>query len=127
MGCIFLTHLLCRFQILLILFTARQEFAQAKTSKLWFGGGGKFSVEDYIFTLNPPISTSEVSMFKLAIEVCFENHFGLIRAIFLSLRSSKSVYFFGTPGILGSKALASLALQHLAPEQFFQTISEYPT
>ena len=37
-------------------------------------------------------------MFNLAIEVCFENHFGLIRAICLSLRSSKSVYFFGTPG-----------------------------
>ena len=51
-----------------------------------------------IFTLNAPISTNEVSMFNLAIEVCFENHFGLIRAIFLSLGSSKSVYFFGTPG-----------------------------
>ena len=33
-----------------------------------------------IFTLNAPISTNEVSMSKLAIEVCFENHFGLIRA-----------------------------------------------
>ena len=35
-----------------------------------------------IFTLNAPISTNEVSMFKLAIEVCFENHSGLIHAIF---------------------------------------------
>ena len=33
-------------------------------------------------------------MFKLAIEVCFENHFGLIHAIFLSLGSTKSGYFF---------------------------------
>ena len=33
-------------------------------------------------------------MSKLAIEVCFENHFGLIRAIFLSLGSTKFVYFF---------------------------------
>ena len=47
-----------------------------------------------IFTLKTPISTNEVSMLKLAIEVCFENHFGSIHAIFLSLGSSKSVYFF---------------------------------
>ena len=47
-----------------------------------------------IFTLNALISTNEVSMFKLAIEVCFENYFGLIHAIFLSLGSSKSVYTF---------------------------------
>ena len=33
-------------------------------------------------------------MFKLAIEVCFENHFGLIHAMFLSLGSTKSGYFF---------------------------------
>ena len=33
-------------------------------------------------------------MFKLAIEICFENHFGLIHAIFLSLGSTKSGYFF---------------------------------
>ena len=33
-------------------------------------------------------------MFKLAIEVCFENHFGLIHVIFLSLWSTKSGYFF---------------------------------
>ena len=32
-------------------------------------------------------------MFKLAIEVCFENYFGLIHAIFLLLGSTKSVYF----------------------------------
>ena len=38
-------------------------------------------------------------MFKLTIEVCFENNFGLIHAIFLSLGSLKSVYFFGTPGM----------------------------
>ena len=33
-------------------------------------------------------------MFKLAIEVCSENHFGLIHALFLSRGSSKSVYIF---------------------------------
>ena len=44
-----------------------------------------------IFTLNAPISTNEVSMFKLAIDVCFENPFGLIHAIFLLLGSMKSV------------------------------------
>ena len=33
-------------------------------------------------------------MFNLAIEVCFENYFGLIHAIFLLLGSTKSVYFF---------------------------------
>ena len=37
-------------------------------------------------------------MFKLAIEVCFENHFGFIHAIFLSLGSTKSGYFIETPG-----------------------------
>ena len=47
-----------------------------------------------IFTPSAPISTNKVSMFKLAIEVCFENHFGLIHAIFLSLGSTKSGYFF---------------------------------
>ena len=47
-----------------------------------------------VFTLSAPNSTNEVSMFKLAIEVCFENHFGLIHAIFLSLGSTKSGYFF---------------------------------
>ena len=47
-----------------------------------------------IFTLSAPISTNEVSMFKLAIEVCFENHFGLIHAVCLSLGSTKSGYFF---------------------------------
>ena len=47
-----------------------------------------------IFTLKAPISKNKVSMFKLAIEVCFENCFGLIHAIFLLLGSTKSVYFF---------------------------------
>ena len=47
-----------------------------------------------IFTLSAPNSTNEVSMFKLAIKVYFENHFGLIHAIFLSLGSTKSGYFF---------------------------------
>ena len=47
-----------------------------------------------IFTLNALISTNKVSMFKLAIEVCFENYFGLIHAIFSLLGSTKSVYFF---------------------------------
>ena len=60
-----------------------------------------------IFTLSAPNSTNEVSMFKLAIEVCFENHFGLIHAMFLSLGSTKSGYFFfGTPGI-------AIGIQHL--------------
>ena len=47
-----------------------------------------------IFTLNSLISTNEVSMLKLAIEVCFENHFGLNHAILLSLGSTKCRYFF---------------------------------
>ena len=47
-----------------------------------------------IFTLNAPISTNKVSMFNLAIEVCFENYFGLIHAMFLLLGSTKLVYFF---------------------------------
>ena len=38
-----------------------------------------------IFTLNAPILTNEVSMFKIAIEVCSENHFGLIHATIESL------------------------------------------
>ena len=46
-----------------------------------------------IFTLSAASSTNEVSIFKLAIEVCFENHFGLIHAMFLSLGSTKSGYF----------------------------------
>ena len=29
-------------EILLILFAMLQEFAKAKRTKLWFGGGGKF-------------------------------------------------------------------------------------
>ena len=45
------------------------------------------------FTLNALISTNEVSMFKLAIEACFENDFGLINAVFLSLGLTKSVCF----------------------------------
>ena len=56
-----------------------------------------------IFTLSAPISTNEVSMFKLAIEVCFENHFGLIHAICLSLGSTKSGYFFLGHPVLASK------------------------
>ena len=47
-----------------------------------------------IFTLNALISTNKISMFKLAVEVCFENHCGLIHAIFLSVGSTKSVYLF---------------------------------
>ena len=46
-----------------------------------------------IFTLDAPISTNEVYVFKLAIEVYSDNHFGLIHAIFLSLGSTKSVHF----------------------------------
>ena len=44
-----------------------------------------------IFTLNAPMSKNKVSMFKLAIEVCFENYFGLIKAMFLLLGSTKSI------------------------------------
>ena len=55
-------------------------------------------LKTYILTLNAPILTNEVSMFQLAIEVCFENNFGLIHVIFLSLGLTKSVYFLGTPG-----------------------------
>ena len=40
------------------------------------------------------MSTNNVSRFKLAIEVCFENYFGLIHVIFLLLGSTKSIYFF---------------------------------
>ena len=37
-------------------------------------------------------------MFKLAIEVRCKTYFNLIHVIFLSLGSTKPVYFFGTPG-----------------------------
>ena len=52
-------------------------------------------------------------MSKLAIEVCFENHFGLIRAIFLSLGSTKSVriLFLGHP-VDVSKENTSWKLPH---------------
>ena len=43
------------------------------------------SIKIKIFTLNAPISTNEVSKFKLAIEVFFKYCFDLIHAIFLSL------------------------------------------
>ena len=46
-----------------------------------------------VFTLNALISTKKVSMFKLVIKVCFDNHFGLIYTIFLSLGSMKSINF----------------------------------
>ena len=39
-------------------------------------------------------------MFKLVTEVCFKNSSGSIHAILLPLESTKSVYFFGTPGSL---------------------------
>ena len=43
-------------------------------------------------------------MFKLAIEVCFENNFGLIHGIILLLGSTKSVYFFlGHPMVYHDK------------------------
>ena len=51
-------------------------------------------------------------MFKLAIEVCFENHFGLIHAIFLSLGSTKSGYFFlGHPVYLVDQTTVSTILE----------------
>ena len=64
-----------------------------------FRGLATLNINTYIPTLNSPISTNEVSMFKLAIEECFANHCGLIPPIFLSLGSTKSEYFFWTPGI----------------------------
>ena len=76
------------------LFTVLQEFAWAKTSKLWFRDGGKLCpLKNDIFTLNAPISANEVSMFRLAIEVYSKTKFGLIHAMFLSLGSTKSAYF----------------------------------
>ena len=45
-------------------------------------------------TLNLPISTNKVSIFKLTTEDCLKNHFGLIRSKFLSLSLIKSVAFF---------------------------------
>ena len=52
-----------------------------------------------IFTLSAPNSTNEVSMFKLAIEVCFENHFGFdSRYILIARVDQIRILFFGTPG-----------------------------
>ena len=45
-------------------------------------------------TLNAPISTNKVFIFKLTIEDYFKNPFGLIRSKFLSLSLIKSVAFF---------------------------------
>ena len=51
-----------------------------------------------IFTLNEPISTNEVSMFKLAIEVCFENHSGVIqRYILVAGVDQICILFLGHP------------------------------
>ena len=50
-----------------------------------------------ILALNTLISKSDVSKFKLAIEVCFRNYFELIHDVVLSQGSTKSVYLFGTP------------------------------
>ena len=44
-------------------------------------------------TLNAPISTNKVFIFKLSIEDYFKNYFGLIRSKFLSLSLIKSVVF----------------------------------
>ena len=78
-----------------------------------------------IFTLSAPNSTNKVSMFKLAIEVCFENHFGLIHAIFLSLGSTKSGYFllghpvdvtaFHQKGTVSTAAMRSKAVKNFYP------------
>ena len=52
-----------------------------------------------IFTLSAPNSTNKVSMFKLAIEVCFENHFGFdSRYILIARVDQIRILFFGTPG-----------------------------
>ena len=45
-------------------------------------------------TLNAPISTNKVFIFKLTIEDNLKNYFGLIRSKFLSLSLIKSVAFF---------------------------------
>ena len=47
-----------------------------------------------VFALGAPISAGGVSVFGLALEVCFGGHFGLIRAVFLSLGSARSGCFF---------------------------------
>ena len=47
-------------------------------------------------------------MFKLDVEVCFQNYFVLIPAMLLLLGSIRSIYFFGTPGTLRSMAIATL-------------------
>ena len=73
-------------QILLISFTVLQESAQAKTSKLWFRDGGKsWSIAD--------VNKQGIYLQVIAMEVCYEGKFGLIHALFLSLGSTKSVYF----------------------------------
>ena len=100
------------------------------------------SFEDGYLTLSAPNSTNEVSMFKLAIEVCFENHFDLIHAMFLSLGSTKSGYFFlghpveslqtkpsnGTNGINYLRArLSNLQFKgHIAPTKIWCTFAKNP-
>ena len=63
-------------------------------------------------------------MFKLAIEVCFEIHFGLIRAIFLSLGSRNPYTFFGTPDtlynipIMGLQKIDEITKRFLVSDSF---------
>ena len=75
-----------------------------------------------IFTLSAPISTNEVSMFKLTIEVCFENHFGLIHAICLSLGSTKSGYFFLGHPVYFPNFFMAFRFSHI----IFYILSKYP-
>ena len=63
------------------LFAVLQELAQATILNLWFG----------------QILTIKASMFKLATEEYFENDRLLIKAQFLSIGLTESVYFFGKP------------------------------
>ena len=79
-----------------------------------------------IFTLSAPNSTKEVSMFKLAIEVCIENHFGLIHAIFLSLGSTKSGYFFlGHPVYIKLKTYNTYYLITLPTKYYTLLLKQY--
>ena len=77
------THL---FKILLILFTVLKNLLRPQRQSSVLAVEVNLSLKINIFSLDTPIKTKEVSMFKFAIEVCFENFFESINAIFLSLR-----------------------------------------
>ena len=50
--------------------------------------------------------------FELIIEVCFENDFGLIHTIFLSLWPTKSVYLFLGHAVLGTVLITTTVLSY---------------